>query len=606
MLQLKNLKENLAHWDLESDSQLLRGLKKITEQTYKGIKGIVDSLEDLEQSTDTCLIHLKHAVNWINALSHSKFIENTIQPSVEVKNEEINKNTVKVTKTREEILNKHRKAMQIVINDLGIKELQTDHVIQNKNESVDETTIAIGENDVTPQLKGRLPYFIGSKEFRADPFIGLYKPIELPEEHLEQLKEGPPIEDVNEIKVEHKTASVTLLNQQSIIEDSIFTRETMPVSSVRLDALDSYINNNNTFGLCEDEKYEDGGLPQYKFLSDDKVEIELHKEEVKNPFDSRPTVRDTIDFVAKEKNEFDKLYESGTLVTKAEKPVYKQKVNKFFDYDEDEKEEGLKENSQGLINSYAEEEPIQNKLPEVFKLSLFSDPYDKPDLTKVFHNIEPEKANNNPKKELSMKTINKDAVGSKIPLVNDEVKHNLKNNSFEFLSDSLPIKVQTKVPLFTEPSTQSSSTGTQERKNHTITETQEDLPNQKSFETTTTKLFTDFNEPNIKDNIKEENSLSKPKLIGESLFGQAIKVDTLFNQSRKGKDSLLGNISGNIFDKKESLLNKPSTLSTLPLASLFDDDKKYDESLFEGSTNNADKKRVISEKLAKFLDDDSS
>eukprot|EP00826_Nyctotherus_ovalis_P007047 TRINITY_DN11733_c0_g1_i2.p1 TRINITY_DN11733_c0_g1~~TRINITY_DN11733_c0_g1_i2.p1 ORF type:complete len:718 (+),score=171.33 TRINITY_DN11733_c0_g1_i2:72-2225(+) len=710
-----SLKSESRHWNLESDRQLLKGIKTTTENTYNGIKGIIDLLENLEQDADDCLIHLKHAVNWVNTLSYSKFIVNEIKPSTEETKK--NKTEVKAVKAYENVLEKHRKAIEIAVNDLGIKGIQADDAVHSEGDSLDGRTVAAGGTYVTSQLKGRLPYFIGSKEFRASPSIGLRKEAGkgLSEENLELLKKESAVEAAGENKAEVVGEEPQVAKEpekQPVIVPVIESKkeknimvQTMKISSVHLDVLNSYMpsSSTNPFALADNEEEEDDMiLPYNKHLDSNKKEetqIEIAKE---NHADLKPVARNTVALANKEADEFEKLRKSRISATQAPKPNYMQKMSKLFDFDDD-KEDRLKEDPTTLIKKYKKEsantiksqtiESSISKPKEPSKTSLFADPHED-SVSSKFSEQSPAKHTLSDKKEKLLAVTNATLLTDIEPETSGKKPFDLPSDS----EDSSPEETLKTLPIKSSYNqlAQNSSTSAQKDESHATqpnaktSEAKEDLD--KPVARTSSKLFSDFEEskedsaldskmplfgssakkkeigaeknafnklpkkdPAFSNNsVKEKQQLfgsitGEHKPTRESLFGEAVKVDNLFSESTKGKNSLfdspanmhqslfntkikgslfaepvslnqslIGAPADSLFEKKSSSpLKKNSLFATIASdgANLFgSSSSKPSESLFKSSADKkqggtsgskeAPKKKEISERFAKFLNDD--
>ena len=175
MSKLANLKQEVLKWNLESDRQLAKALEASTEQMYTGINEVITSLKEIEKNTEDCYIQLRHAVNWVTSLSYAKFIENNIQPSSPDTSAKSSAAPPPVAaKTPEQIIAKYRKAIEIAINDLNLKDLKPDEgMTQVEGEAAEGQTMAMGGTYVTPQLRKKLPFLIGSKEFYSTQYIGI-------------------------------------------------------------------------------------------------------------------------------------------------------------------------------------------------------------------------------------------------------------------------------------------------------------------------------------------------------------------------------------------------------------------------------------------------
>lgn len=195
MSQLSSLKQEIPKWTLETDRQLAKGLEASTEQMYNGIKDVITALRQLDQSTEDCCIRLKHAVNWVNSLTYTKFIENNIQPAgSEVPSQQPTTPAVTVARTPEQIMAKYRKAIEIAISDLNLKDLKPEEGMTVADaEAAENQTMAAGAMYVTPQLRKKLPYLIGSKEFNQGSYLGIDVGASvgaLTEETLKKLEKG--------------------------------------------------------------------------------------------------------------------------------------------------------------------------------------------------------------------------------------------------------------------------------------------------------------------------------------------------------------------------------------------------------------------------------
>jgi len=389
MSQLENFK-GIKNWNLDTDNRFLEAITASTDSTLNGIKGVLDSLRDLEKRTEDCYIHLKHAVNWMTSLNYSKFIENKIQ-------EEENKEEVIETPTTapkgelspEQLIDKYRKAIDIALTDLNLKDLKADdNGNQMESATLEGLTMAAGGNYVTAQLKGRIPFLIGSREFGMHPYIGLEvnASSSLTEKKLEDLKEEAPTDKIEENPkkaYEAMTAAVEEVKSAEVSKGAKMYENNSyatPYSS----------KSNNLFGLGEAD-YEDDVLPSYKEQNNEvplapdldiplPPPIDVPEPPAFPPEDEPQLPPDEIKkdvspagaslFVGQEQTEEFTSLQARTNEKVAPKADYKQRMNKLFglgDDDEDEDKEGHKETTQSLISLYQGE-------PKAKSTNLFGNP----------------------------------------------------------------------------------------------------------------------------------------------------------------------------------------------------------------------------------------
>ena len=207
MTALNQLKEEIPKWTLATDKKLLNEVKNSADMIYEGITKVIGELQNVETSVDNCYIQIKHAMNWVNSLSYVKFIENNVnRPEDTSVSQSQPMPGVHISKTPEEILAKYRKAMEIALTDLNLKHIGSDEKMsQLEGETLEGNTMAAGGDYVTPELMGRIPLIIGTKEFIESPYIGL----NFPNSSLTQLS----------LQAFNDTMNDSIKNIKNIVED---------------------------------------------------------------------------------------------------------------------------------------------------------------------------------------------------------------------------------------------------------------------------------------------------------------------------------------------------------------------------------------------------
>lgn len=382
MSQLESFK-GVKPWNLDTDRKFLEAISQSTDTTYNGIKGALESLRDLEKKTEDCFIHLKHAVNWVNSLNYTRFIENKIQLVAEKEEvQEVPVVTPHSELSSEQLAEKYRKAIGIAIADLNLQDIKADdNGGQMESGTMDGMTMAASGNFITAQLKGRIPFLIGSKEFGMSPYIGLEVGVSssLTEDNLNDLKGEEENKGSAPEKVEDDP-------QKAYVAMTAAVEEVKAAESARKAGTSSYLdsyssNSSKLFGIAGADD-EDEVLPQYKDQQDEvpvppdidipmppPLDVPLPPEiDVPEPPPLLPEEEPSLppDDDKKEENltssslfanqepteDFNTIQARAT--EKAEpKEDYKQRMNKLFGLEEDDEEdEEPKETTESLIGLY--------------------------------------------------------------------------------------------------------------------------------------------------------------------------------------------------------------------------------------------------------------
>lgn len=390
MSQLESFK-GIKDWTLDTDKKFLDAISTSTDTTYNGMREMLESLRDLERKTEDCFIHLKHAVNWMNSLNYTKFIENHVQsvakeaePPVEVPAE-----VSATAPSPENNTEKYLKAIDIALTDLNLKDLKggDDNAGQGDSATLDGITMAAAGNYVTAQLKGRIPFLIGSKEFGMAKYIGLEvgTSSSLTEDKLKDLKE----EEKEERPGEKEESAQKAYKAMTEAAEEIKAAEP-PKTAKQYDA-SNYLNSfasksSNPFGL--DERDDDEELPQFKSPKEEVLPAEpqvsapppvdapapppIHVPEPPPPVEDEVQPPEVPAETTEEKKEASPIGAGSALFANpgegedfnsiqartSEKPApkadYKQRMNKLFGLgdDSDEEQENPKEISKSLIGIY--------------------------------------------------------------------------------------------------------------------------------------------------------------------------------------------------------------------------------------------------------------
>ena len=173
------LKSKIDTWDISAEELLLQKMKIFTinyneefQQFCKNMDNFANHIESLEVE------HLK-AINKIKTISRDKFIENALNKGEESDSESCsNENNLTPTPNEIQITNveKMKSAIDICLNCL--EEINR----KNKNkEEIEDDAVSVASSKLIMDkgTKVRLPFIIGSEEFKADKAIGLnVSPIE--------------------------------------------------------------------------------------------------------------------------------------------------------------------------------------------------------------------------------------------------------------------------------------------------------------------------------------------------------------------------------------------------------------------------------------------
>ena len=207
------LRTKIDSWDISAEELLLQKMKIFTinyneefQQFCKNMDNFSNNIEDVE------LEHLK-AINQIKTISRDQFIENALDKGEESESESVsNDNNIKEpVEIQITNIEKMKNTIEVSLNCL--EEISRKN--KNKEEIEDDAASVVSSKIMMDKgAKVRLPFVIGTQEFKADKHIGLNVAPENDEEdekekekkeNEEESEEDSDVEEIlADIKVDEK------------------------------------------------------------------------------------------------------------------------------------------------------------------------------------------------------------------------------------------------------------------------------------------------------------------------------------------------------------------------------------------------------------------
>ena len=166
------LTSKIDSWDITAEQMLLQKMKIFTISYNEEFQQFCKNMDNFSNHIETVeLEHLK-AINQIKSISSEKFIENTIDKGEESESEIVaNENNIVDNTLQITNIEKMRQTIDISLNCLN--EINR----KNKNtEEIEDDAVSVASSKILMVDKGakvRLPFVIGTDEFKNDKAIGL-------------------------------------------------------------------------------------------------------------------------------------------------------------------------------------------------------------------------------------------------------------------------------------------------------------------------------------------------------------------------------------------------------------------------------------------------
>ena len=204
------LRSKIDSWDISAEELLLQKMKIFTINYNEEFQQFCKNMDKFSNHIDSVEVEHLKAINQIKKISREKFIENTLDKGDESESESVsNENNIIETPREIQITNVEKMKEAINISLDCLNEINKN----NKNkEEIEDDTVSLASSKMTmdKEVKGvKLPFIIGTEEFKADKAIGLNvkpDPNEEEENNLENKEEEDvDVQDfVKDIKVDKK------------------------------------------------------------------------------------------------------------------------------------------------------------------------------------------------------------------------------------------------------------------------------------------------------------------------------------------------------------------------------------------------------------------
>ena len=204
------LRSKIDSWDISAEELLLQKMKIFTINYNEEFQQFCKNMDKFSNHIDSVEVEHLKAINQIKKISREKFIENTLDKGDESESESVSNENNIIEAPREIQITNVEKMKEAINISLGcLNEINKN----NKNkEEIEDDTVSLASSKMTmdKEVKGvKLPFIIGTEEFKADKAIGLNvkpDPNEDEENNLEnQEEEDVDVQDfVKDIKVDKK------------------------------------------------------------------------------------------------------------------------------------------------------------------------------------------------------------------------------------------------------------------------------------------------------------------------------------------------------------------------------------------------------------------
>jgi hypothetical protein len=219
------LKSKIDSWDITAEQMLLQKMKIFTISYNEEFQQFCKNMDNFSNNIEAVEVEHLKAINQIKTISRERFIENALDKGEESESESVtNENNISETNRDFQISNieKKRKAIDICLNSLN----EINKKNKNKEEIEDDNTSVVSSKIIMDDKGGakvRLPFVIGTEEFKADKAIGLnVAPIDDEEENKEKKQDDD--EEDEDSDVEEYLAGINVDQYPAGIVNKIKTK----------------------------------------------------------------------------------------------------------------------------------------------------------------------------------------------------------------------------------------------------------------------------------------------------------------------------------------------------------------------------------------------
>ena len=164
------LRNHIDTWDISAEQSLIEKMKIFTLNYNEEFQQFCKNMDNLDNCIESIEVEHLKAINQLKTLSRERFVENTLDN--EESESEANEDIIKDGQSGIQITKEEEKKIAI---DLSLKCLNQ---IKKKNKNVEEIeddAVSVVSKRITidNKVKVRLPFIIGTEEFKAEKTIGL-------------------------------------------------------------------------------------------------------------------------------------------------------------------------------------------------------------------------------------------------------------------------------------------------------------------------------------------------------------------------------------------------------------------------------------------------
>ena len=167
------LRSKIDSWDITAEELLLQKMKIFTINYNEEFQQFCKNMDNFSNHIESVEIEHLKAINQINTLSTDKFIEHALDKGEESESESIS-NENNITEGSKEIQITNVEKMKTAIN-ISLDCLNTISKKNKNKEEIEDDTVSVTSSKIVMDSKAkvRLPFIIGTDEFKADKAIGL-------------------------------------------------------------------------------------------------------------------------------------------------------------------------------------------------------------------------------------------------------------------------------------------------------------------------------------------------------------------------------------------------------------------------------------------------
>ena len=209
------LRSKIDSWDITAEELLLQKMKIFTINYNEEFQQFCKNMDSFSNNIEAVEIEHLKAINQINILSTDKFIEHALDKGEESETESVS-NENNIIEGSKEIQITNVEKMKTAIN-ISLDCLNTISKKNKNKEEIEDDTVSVMSSKIMMDNKAkvRLPFIIGTDEFKTDKAIGLNVAREKDEdEEVEKEKKNEEEEEERDSDVEEFVAGIDVDQKQ--------------------------------------------------------------------------------------------------------------------------------------------------------------------------------------------------------------------------------------------------------------------------------------------------------------------------------------------------------------------------------------------------------